>query len=150
MFHSKEAAFACWSFCAILFVFLPAFALSIAELVVGVKYQYVNECNNGDVVLPVVWLLVDGGMGLFSGVIVALCVAEWLAFTTFAVGLALVPAAGFGFAWSIIGAVMLWRDNLSCSPQELHDMLWASVIIRLVCWFSSCCAGKLRLRIGES
>jgi hypothetical protein len=37
------------------------------------------------------------------------------------------------FIWVIIGAISLWHDNdPECGPKELHDTMWAMVIIHLV------------------
>jgi len=46
---------------------------------------------------------------------------------------ALVLCAMMQFAWIIIGCVVLWRDNdPDCQPKQLHDMMWASVLIHVI------------------
>jgi hypothetical protein len=45
----------------------------------------------------------------------------------------LVPIMLVQFAWVIVGCVSIWRDNLSCGPDQLKIMMWAACIIHLVC-----------------
>lgn len=123
-------------------VFLP---LYIAELVIGLKYlnSPLNECHNASVVDPSVWLVV-GSVTCIGCFVFFLCAVGYLVIkqseTPFVfVILYQILQLLFSLAWTIVGAVMLWRDNLDCKPQELHDMLYASVIIRLILVFVNCC-----------
>ena len=113
-------------------------ALPIAELVIGSKYIDTDGCSNATVILPTTWLIVSGGVSLvfiavtflsFSALLMGSLNDEIIVFGPVVLQTLF---SGFFFAWSIVGAVMLWRDNVNCNPLQLHDMLWASVIIRLV------------------
>lgn len=114
-------------------------ALPIAELVLGSQYNNNpdNTCDNGRLIQPTTWLIVGGSVDLFCTVILIpmffmmLCNNRGSAFSIFLLFVAILGGL-FDFAWAIIGSCVLWRDNVPCGPQPLHDMMYASVIIRLI------------------
>jgi len=120
-------------------------SLSIAELVLYQQYKDNHpDCNNNRLIDPVTWLEVDGAVNIaITGlilIILTLGVCGWEGSAMCGFGIAILLGL-FGFAWMIIGAVMLWRDNLNCSPEPLHDILWAAVIIRLI-FTANACLGR--------
>lgn len=131
----------CVTICVGVIVAALLIALPIAELVLGTKYLNANQCNIDLLMMPTTWLLVDGITGIVSGVFL-LC-AMILFFIAPEIGImtamcCFLPLQMFSFAWAIVGAVMLWRDNLSCEPRQLHDILWASIIIHLIAIAQAC------------
>jgi hypothetical protein len=121
-----------------LLVLLLLLALPIAELVIGTKYSprgKSSDCSNDLVILPATWLIVSGAMSIVFIGLFYLSISIDNLFISPRKGGSIALQALFSLfflAWSIVGCVMLWRDNLYCKPAELHDMLYASVIIHLV------------------
>lgn len=128
--------------CMTTFVVLLSMSLSISELVISQQYYDGKDCNNNRLMSPVLWLRIDGIVGLVDGVVLWMAVISLLICESACLFGTLVCTmfltVGFQFAWTIVGAVMLWRDNESCSPEPLHDMLWAAIIIHLVLWGKIC------------
>ncbi len=133
------------SFCAILITLAAVLVLPIMELVIGARHLGDQECANGKVVTPATWLVVTGAVTL-GGVAASI----WILIEAVMTGSD--PAGGvflmrcvsavFTIIWSIIGAVSLWRDNIACPAGELHDMIWASVIIHFISTVLLMCGGK--------
>ena len=116
--------------CMLLLVTL-ALSMNIAELIIGHRYldDSTNDCHNARLIRPALWLLWDGIIGFI--VVSLLLLGAILGQQVTA--LCVVPAALAQFAWVIIGAVSLWRDNdETCSPDQLHDCVWAVLIIHFV------------------
>ncbi len=121
-------------------------ALPIAEIYYAQYYETYGECDNDALVRPRTWLLTSGITTLcFLGTVITLlmCVLANMPIALW-VGLVIVLILHmlFSTAWTVIGAVVLWRDNLSCAPQGFHDLFWASVIIQLIGFVLSCVGGK--------
>ena len=108
-------------------------ALPIAELVIGVQYENGNGCDNANLLRPVIYLIVAGSVMILILVMIFLYmfldISDQSKNIIFIFVAILFP---FYIWWSVIGTIVLWRDNIDCKPQTLHDMLWSSVIIRLV------------------
>jgi hypothetical protein len=34
--------------------------------------------------------------------------------------------------WTVVGGIMLWRDNSDYEPRDFHNVLMASVIIHMI------------------
>jgi len=145
MMNSSNGVAVSGFFCCFLVLLALGSALSIAELVLFQQYKDNHpDCNNGQVVDPLIWLEVDGIVNLVAGIIFlfvvfGLCGLEMVALVC-GTGL-IVLTSLFEFCWVIVGAVMLWRDNLNCAPQPLHDILWATVLIRLI-FMANACLGR--------
>lgn len=113
-------------------------ALPITELVIGAKYLESNECANARVVAPAMWLFVSGIVSITLvvtsiGTLVRMMIKESGRETAVILYLVLRVLWGmFSVAWSIVGAVSIWRDNTHCHPHELKNMMWVSVIFHLV------------------
>ena len=124
------------SFTCILITLGISLALPIAELVIGDRHLDDTVCANGRLMRPAVWLVATGAITLTSIVLGAfLLISAALQSDDLArVALFMLRtfSAAFSIAWTIIGMVVLWRDNADCPAGELHDMIWASVIIHLV------------------
>ncbi len=125
--------------CCIVFVLIMVLALNIAELVVASKYENGTECNHDQLMSPVFWLKWDGIIGFLTVGMLLLTLGCTLLLGVggmYAGACCLIaPAVCVQVAWTIIGAVVLWRDNSqlnNCNPQELHDMLWAAVLIHII------------------
>lgn len=124
--------------CILGFMTVFGCALPIAELALGVKFHNNadNECANGTLLQPTTWLIVGGAVSL-SVFVILLPMLIITTLTESKVGglfviLFTVLGGCFDLAWAIIGAVILWRDNLHCDPSPLHDIMYASVILRLI------------------
>ena len=116
-------------------------SLSIAELLIATRYldDSTNTCHNDRLVKPAQWLLWDGiigftvfGLALLT-VLCAACIDYGLGLT---MAVCVGPLAALGqCAWTIIGAVSLWRDNddggNGCGPTPLRDCMWSAVIIHI-------------------
>ncbi len=125
------------SLCLLILWFVICAPIAIADLTYSFKYTN-NDflCNNDNTGMnPVGWLYVDGIVGVcMSGLILLTAILypcmEEISVIPTSITLALVSM--FQFAWCIIGGVMLWRDNMQCSPNNFHDYLWASVLIKII------------------
>ena len=113
-------------------------ALPISEIVIASKYASDADslCNGDALVSPIAWLYVSGFTAIVELAALVLFGILFLytksdEFGLFAIA-TLVLFSLFSVAWTIIGGVVLWRDNISCGPQPMHDMMWASVIIHIV------------------
>lgn len=114
-------------------------ALPIAELVIGAKYLDSGDgCANAQVMSPAMWLFVCGIVSI-SLIVTTICTTVRIILSSGGREVEMVLyvvlriiSSMFSIAWCIVGAIVLWRDNNDCSPRELHDMMWASVIIHLV------------------
>lgn len=140
--------------CTLCFVVVCVLALAVAELVMGIRHRDDTTCSNDQLMNPSTWLIVQGAYSIGSFFLLV-CLSFAGVVTLMSTDRVSTSLVGCGFflilftyylgvllsvAWSIIGAVMLWRDNLSCEPESFNDMLWASVIIHLIvsvctlCW----------------
>ncbi len=133
---------------------LLGLALPIAELVFADRYSSQDSrpnCANDRLIDPVKWLLVSGIVSIITIVAsMVLMVITFVAESATAAVTALfvtILSGLFNIAWAIIGAVMLWRDNLHCDPEDLQGMLYASVILHLLSIFYSCCSAKTNVNI---
>lgn len=107
---------------------ISTLALSIAELVIAKMYWGSDDqCDNNHLLSPVSWLQIDGIIGIiFSGI-------SLLSFIDMGRVLPIMGCYGcFYFAWAVMGGIILWRDNTNCSPSELSNMMWASVLIHCI------------------
>jgi hypothetical protein len=119
-----------------LFAIAAVVALPVAEIVIGNKYIDDTRCSNARLIKPAGWLVVSGSVALtFIGTIIIMAARQIILNDRNSIihlfTLQLLNNM-FSIAWCIIGAVSLWRDNLQCEPNEMHDMMWAAVIIHLI------------------
>ncbi|AYV87109.1 MAG: hypothetical protein Sylvanvirus25_11 [Sylvanvirus sp.] len=138
-------------------VILSSFPLAIADLVYATKYYGADSlCNDATTgITPDNWLMVHG--------IVTICIVGALIVCIFClicsdnidfdimivVFIAYAISGLFDVAWNIIGAVMLWRDNLDCQPNDLKNYLYASVIIKLVFLMINMCRSLFKERVRD-
>lgn len=122
--------------CTVLLIFM-ATALNIVEIVYGAKYLHDTGCNNTELIKPAVWLIVDGSIGIFASVVtIILGIVAWktvddgyvevLSFCCKALFIV------FQVFWLVFGSVSVWKFNPDCSPSNLKDLLWATLIIQIV------------------
>jgi hypothetical protein len=118
-------------------------AFAIPELVISRKFwdDGSNDCHNGSLLEPVVWMFWDGIAGLILVACYLILALHYSDTTHLLFNLVVEQLAKLGVllgglfavAWAIIGGVVLWRDNDGpCEPKELHDSMWAFVIIDIV------------------
>ncbi len=126
------------------YVVLSVLGLSIAEVILASKYENDDGCNNDKVLNPKTWMLIDGAISI--GLIFTMICEAFGFFPPMEIpdehgqiiavtnrGRILIRLITiFLCIWVIVGAVILWRDNLTCEPQQFHDIFWAAIIIRLV------------------
>jgi hypothetical protein len=108
-------------------------AIGIASLVVST--QNVSDCGTDAVLTVRQWLFGTGiayttigaSMGI-GGLLLILTVAGIIPLL-----IVLIFAPGFTVAWSVVGAISLWRDGLDCESlnPEIWKMGMAAVIVSL-------------------
>ena len=107
-------------------------SLSIIEIIISGTNWNTNTCSNETIILPTTWLIVDG---IFQCITTAIFMKFFLFEVVFQQKLQtkclLYLLIVFEFIWTIIGAVVLWRDNISCSPLDLDIIFWTSIIVKL-------------------
>ena len=136
----------CLFTCFLIFLVL-SLGLPAAEIYIANNNNMSRVCDNNRIMDPRVWLRV-------SGIVYIGCVIFIIIYTVIESftksGLASVYGCILGtiytlfsIAWTIIGGISLWRDNLDCGPERFHDMFWASVIIHfiLLCCICGCSIG---------
>lgn len=130
----------------ILVIVFSAFVLSlpVTEIVIGAKYIDSEECANDRIVRPAIWLLTMGSVTATIVVTTATLLLISIRKQTENYCSVIIHITGYIFTvvWSVIGAIALWRDNTSCSPKELKDMMWVSIIMHLVSVVGSICLSK--------
>lgn len=139
---SSEPSVRVIPFGACLVLLLAPVAFCIAEIVISVKYSddSSNECHDGKLLRPVVWMLWDGITGLIVlgafAVVMVNKYSERFEFIPLVYTLArlvMILNLAFSIAWGVIGGVVLWRDNdPPCGPGQLHDAMYSFVIIDIV------------------
>jgi hypothetical protein len=112
---------------------LFASVFSFIELAFGINYLGTDGCNNSTLIDPSIWLIIMGAVNIFSylSAIVRSCVYENDFIEVFHFIISVLSIV-FNIAWTIIGGVVLWRDNLDCNPTKMHDFMWASIIINII------------------
>lgn len=140
--------------CILAFLSALLLVMPVCEIAYGSLHRADTTCNNDDVITPAHWLMVSGIVGVFSLIVVggafyqyafrdkALC--KLFFYFAFAV------VRVFGGIWSIVGAVMLWRDNLDCPRGGYRNFIWASVIIHLFFTLLSCFGDNKPPEEGQS
>eukprot|EP01113_Clastostelium_recurvatum_P018350 TRINITY_DN2163_c0_g1_i1.p1 TRINITY_DN2163_c0_g1~~TRINITY_DN2163_c0_g1_i1.p1 ORF type:complete len:156 (+),score=27.34 TRINITY_DN2163_c0_g1_i1:119-586(+) len=131
--------------------------LAITKLVFAGRYWGVTTCSNAAVLLPTHWLVVDAVVGLFMLVIIMPLLlfmlskidkfgpAYFIVLTVISVIIGL-----FMTCWAIIGAVIVWRDNDNCTPDELKKLLYAAVILDLIGVANNCCSNNIGRKAKQS
>jgi hypothetical protein len=103
--------------------------------VIGSRHLADQTCANDRLIRPALWLTVTGAI-TFAGIALTIMILCCAAASGDAASGGLILfrwfSTLFSTIWTIVGAVSLWRDNLACPPGELHDMIWASVIINFI------------------
>ena len=122
---------------SVLLMAVLGLALPIAELSMGVKFMFNDHgCNNATILSPITWLIVSGSTGIVESALIIFVLVVFLGGDFEDLTMAFICPYFLSFlfhiAWAIVGSVILFRDNLNCSPSQLHDIFYASVIIRLL------------------
>jgi hypothetical protein len=109
-------------------------AIGIASLVISVRN--VSDCGTDAVLTVRQWLFGTGiayttigaSMGI-GGLLLILTVVGIIPLL-----IILIFAPGFTVAWSVVGAVSLWRDGLDCETlnPEIWNMGMAAAIVSLI------------------
>jgi hypothetical protein len=114
-----------------LFIIVPALALSIASLVIADQYRDIT-CDGAIMPLPI-WLTVYGSISL-AMVILLVASTVWFikeysfGFSMYIIMLTLYQL--FTVAWNIVGSIALFRDSMPCLHQA--QAIWIMVIIVLI------------------
>ncbi len=124
---------------------IPCLVFGITQIIIATITIHDNSCHNDLLLLPTTWLLVEGisevvfvFVFVISFVLIAI-INELIVPLSVCCAL---PFALFSFTWSIIGGIVLFRDNLSCGPNSLQIILWIVVIFKIYIWFAICCLRK--------
>ena len=125
---------------------------SILQLVLGIvaiAYGSMNleeSCSDSFIHLAV-WMIVQGAIMLFVsvGFIPAILLGP-IGLFVYAIVATLYGV--FNVIWSIIGAVVLWRDSLACEDLDpiFYSAGMAVVICSLILAFCSCCCSNRQIR----
>ena len=118
-------------------IWIILFLLASAEITIAIINIGNTSCSNGALILPTSWLIVDGTVWIVGSCLTILCL--FLLYCTYFDELfimfifELVKLFGglFFFVWSMIGSVLVLRDNVVCEPRQLDDILWLAVATRI-------------------
>lgn len=120
---------------ALVFLALCGYGFILTQLIIaGITYD-TTTCSHGTLLLPTHWLIIDGSVSLGFSVILWILYLGYHRDLSVAICFIVVcglPIALFSFAWTIVGAIILWRDNTSCDPPSLDWIFYISVVSRVV------------------
>jgi hypothetical protein len=122
----------CHISCGLSCILVFASVFSFIELAFGAHYLGKGGCDDSTLIEPSVWLIIMGSVNIFSylSAIIRSCSEnDFIQVFHFIVT---VLSVMFNIAWTIIGGVVLWRDNFDCAPSKMHDFIWSSVIINII------------------
>jgi hypothetical protein len=124
------------------FIFGLLAILNVIEVHMYYKYVDNSTCSYDDHLLsPLYWLKVMGWVGIaqtiylliITTVVILLSAPNNWKQASFTVYCFYWPFHMFNIVWVIMGAVAFWRDNqYDCYPDELHNFIYASLIIHIV------------------
>lgn len=112
-------------------VLIPALGLGIASFVIAEDNKYAT-CDKSFMDLSV-WLNVNGALNIvFSIIILLLLILTFRAILAGVIGLVVLYYIHLFFtvAWNIVGAIILFRDSMSCLDQT--PALWIMTLICLI------------------
>ena len=120
----------------IVLIAIPALAIGITEIVISSQHINPSQCNNDSIISPVNWLFTDASVMLFSMIITSFVIYQLLINRIFVTGLFLLGAliTLFNLVWTIIGGIVLWRDNPDCEPQSLYVLFVIVMTFHLVAY----------------
>ena len=120
-------------------------AIPIVEIVIATQYKDSHtDCDNS-LLLPTTWLFISAIVSFALLIIempIGIQITRERQYITegcktpteqnpFVITLRYLSFI-FSIVWTIIGAVILFRDNMDCGPYSLHVMMMFSVITRLI------------------
>lgn len=121
------------------FIFFAILLCTFSGLYIGYGVELykenASECSVDTLVLPAVWMIVQGSCLclILVGFGIYFCISEKVSEQSgikFFIIFGLLSAL-FQVAWAIIGGVSLWRDNLKCWNGQAQRAFWGLVILDL-------------------
>jgi len=93
-----------------------------------------SNCNDSRLMTPDKYMMVNGVIGIciMSVYLVLACFCKavgkevtihWIFITLYQL---------YNTIWLILGATCVWRDNSKCGPADLHDYLFASLVLKFI------------------